>query len=280
MARPQFVMHSYTFRNYSLRHAYAAAQRFEWDAIELQRCHFDEADLENSLTAAIKLGGEFQIPVACVDFITDFINKERDIIDQNVRAVETMIRICADHGVPRLNGAIGTLGHHPTDYGKNGSALARGPHYERAAEALKAIGRRAAKHNMEIVLEIHMNTLHDTIKSTARLLDMVGLENVLANPDPGNMFSTSTAERDPEALDALKGRIGFVHLKNCAFRAGEYDYSVRLAEGHIDTFKWLRKLKTLGYKGPLCVEYCGEGDPHAAAKRDRRYLNDCLNLLK
>ena len=279
MARPQLVMHSYTFRDYSLRHAYAAAQRFEWDAIELQRCHFDENDLEPSLTAAIRQGEEFGMSIACVDFITDFIHKDRDVIDKNVRAVEKMIRVCAKHKVPRLNGAIGTLGHHPTDYGKNGSALARDSHYDRATEALQAIGRRAAKHNIEIVLEIHMNTLHDTIASTARLLDRVGMDNVLANPDPGNMFATSSAERDPDALDALKGRIGYVHLKNCALRAGEYDFSVRLADGHIDTFKWLRKLRRLGYEGPLCVEYCGAGDPHAAAKRDLRYLNDCLALM-
>lgn len=278
MPRPQFVMHSYTFRAYSLKHAYGAAQRFGWDAIELQRCHFDEGDLSASLPKAIKLGDRFNIPVACVDFITDFIHKDRDVIDANVRTVEEYVRICAKHRIKRLNGAIGTLGRHPTDYGKNGSAMARDVHYKRAAEALQCVGRRAAKHNMEIVLEIHMNTLHDTIASTARLLDMVALDNVLANPDPGNMFSTSTAERDPEALDQLDGRIGYVHLKNCAYHAGEYDYSVRLADGHIDTFKWLQKLWDAGYTGPLCVEYCGEGDPHAAAKRDLRYLNDCLAL--
>lgn len=272
-------MHSYTFRAYSLKHAYGAAKRFGWDAIELQRCHFDEADLTTSLTAALELGARSDVPVACVDFITDFINKERDVIDQNVRAVDEMIRICAAHGVKRLNGAIGTLGRHPTDFRKNGSALARDAHYERAAEALRCVGRRAAKHNMEIVIEIHMNTLHDTVASTARLLDLIGMDNVLANPDPGNMFSTCEADRNPDTLDRLDGRIGYVHLKNCALRAGEYDYSVRLADGHIDTYRWLLKLRDIDYAGPICVEYCGEGDPHTAAKRDIRYLNDCFALL-
>lgn len=272
-------MHSYTFRAYSLQHAIGAAKRFEWDAIELQRCHFDESDLKGSLTSALKLAQKAALPVACVDFITDFINKDRDTIDANVRAVEDMIRISSKYKVPRLNGAIGTLGRHPTDFSKNGSALARDAHYERAAEALQCIGRRAAKHDMEVVIEIHMNTLHDTIASTARLLDMVAMDNVLANPDPGNMFSTCEADRNPDTLDRLDGRIGYVHLKNCAFRSGEYDYSVRLADGHIDTFKWLRKLRDLGYAGPICVEYCGEGDPHTAAKRDLRYLNDCIALL-
>ena len=52
-----------------------------------------------------------------------------------------------------------------------------------------------------------------------------------------------------------------------------------LADGHIDTYKWLQKLRDLKYAGPICVEYCGEGDPHTAAKRDLRYLNDCMALL-
>jgi len=272
-------MHSYTFRAYSLKRAYGAAQRFGWDGIELQRCHFDEDDLETSLPKAIKLSDRYKIPVACVDFITDFINKDRELIDKNVRTVEKYVKICAKHGVKRLNGAVGTIGHHPTDFGKNGSTMARDAHFDRAAEALRCIGKRAAKHDIQIVIEIHMNTIHDTIATTARLLDKVGMDNVLANPDPGNMFSTSTAERDPDALDQLDGRIGYVHLKNCTFHAGEYDYSVRLADGHIDTFKWLKKFRDIGYRGPMCVEYCGEGDPHAAAKRDLRYLNDCIALM-
>ncbi|GJM27261.1 MAG: hypothetical protein DHS20C16_36760 [Phycisphaerae bacterium] len=279
MPHPPFVMHSYTFRTYSLKHAYGAAQRFGWDAIELQRCHFDESTLKTSLPEAIELGKRFDMPVACVDFITDFIDKDRDVIDENVRTVEQYVRICRQYGIKRLNGAVGTLSRHPTDYGMNGSAMARDIHYERAAEALRCVGKRAAKYGIDVLLEIHMNTLHDTIASTARLLDLVGMDNVLANPDPGNMFSTSTAERDPDALDRLEGRIGYVHLKNCRLHAGEYDYSVRLADGHIDTFKWLQKLRAIGYAGPLCVEYCGEGDPHAAAKRDLRYLNDCMALM-
>ncbi len=272
-------MHSYTFRAYSLKRAFGAAQRFGWDAIELQRCHFDEDDLENSLAKAVKLSGRFDVPITCVDFITDFIDKDRGIVNANVRKVEEYVRVCAKHGIKMLNGAVGTLGRHPTDYSKNGSAMARDIQYKRAAEALRCVGKRAAKHGIQIVIEIHMNTLHDTIASTARLLDLVAMDNVLANPDPGNMFSTCTADRDPDALDQLDGRVGYVHLKNCAFHAGEYNYSVRLADGHVDTFKWLKKLRDIGYKGPICVEYCGEGDPHAAAKRDIRYLNDCMALM-
>jgi sugar phosphate isomerase/epimerase len=153
-------------------------------------------------------------------------------------------------------------------------------HYDRAAEALRHCGKRAQALGIRIVVEVHMNTIHDTIASTAKLLDKVGLDNVLANPVPGNMFSTSTAEKSPESLDLLEGRIGYVHLKNCVRHGDVYDYGVHLANGHIDLFRWIDKLYRAGYSGPVCVEYCGDGDPHPAAEADIHYIRHCQDLLR
>ena len=194
--------------------------------------------------------------------------------------MEREIEVCAQCGVGLMNGGVGTLGADRQDYGKNGSALAKDVHYERAAEAFRHLGALAEKHAIRIVFEIHMNALHDTVASTARLLDRIGLDNVLANPDPGNMFATSTAEKDPDCLDQLEGRIGYFHLKNCEAVGGTYNYSVKLADGHIDWYKWLAKLVGMGYDSALCVEYCGAGDPHVPAKEDRRYLRDTLKRIK
>ena len=124
-----------------------------------------------------------------------------------------------------------------------------------------------------------MNTIHDTIAATAHLLDKIGCDNVMANPDPANMFSNSRGERDPEALDALVGRIGYFHFKNCVEFAGKYNYSVRLTDGHIDFSKYIEKLFALGFDGPVCVEYCGAGDPHVAAEQDLRYLRQTIEWI-
>ncbi|MBT3286352.1 MAG: sugar phosphate isomerase/epimerase, partial [Victivallales bacterium] len=165
-------------------------------------------------------------------------------------------------------------------YGANGSVLATDVHYARAAEAYQHLGGVAARLGMTIVFEIHMFSLHDTIASTARLLEEIGLDNVRANPDPGNMFSTSTAERNPAALEQLAGRIGYFHFKNCqAQPGGNWNYSVKLADGHIDLYKWMEQLVKLGFEGPVCVEYCGAGDPHVAAEEDRQYMDKILNWV-
>jgi len=270
------VMHSYTFRTYPLREAFVYAQRFGWDGVELQPCHFDRDHIDTELPDAIALGQQYGVPIRCVDFGGDFINEDAGVVEAAVGRMENEIAVCAANGVRLMNGGAGSLTEEGNDYGQNGSALATEAHYERAAEAFRHLGALAAKHEITIVFEIHMNALHDTIASTARLLELIGADNVKANPDPGNMFATSTAERDPEALEQIAGRIGYFHFKNCEEIAGAYNYSVKLADGHIDACKWLSKLVSMGYDGPVCIEYCGAGDPHVAAEQDLAYLRRCL----
>jgi len=188
----QFVMHSYTFRAYSLREAFLNARRYGWDGIELQPCHFDRDHIDEELPLAVALGQEFGVPILCVDSGGDFINADLRTIEDEVRKMERDVEACARNGVKLINGGVGGLVADRNDFGKNGSALATDLHYQRAAEAMRHVGAVAARHGITIVFEIHMNGLTDTIASTARLLDRIGLDNVKANPDCGNMFATST----------------------------------------------------------------------------------------
>ncbi|MBI5093472.1 MAG: sugar phosphate isomerase/epimerase [Candidatus Hydrogenedentes bacterium] len=276
----QLIMHSYTFRSYSLREAFVNAKRFGWDGIELQPCHFDSGKLDVELPAAVELGREYGVAIRCVDSGGDFINDDSRVVEKEVARMERDIEACARCGVVLINGGVGRLAVDTTDYGKNGSALAKDVHYERAANAMKHLGALAAKSGITIVFEIHMNMLTDTINSTSRLLDLIGLDNVRANPDCGNMYATSTAEKDPEELERLRGRIGYYHFKNCRADRGAYDFSVRLADGHIDVYKWLEKIAGMGYDGPMCVEYCGAGDPRVAAEADLAYMRRSLEWIR
>jgi len=241
---------------------------------------FQRENIATELPAAIELGKKYGVPICCVDTGGDTIGDDPAQREAAVRQMANEIEVCGRCGIRLMNGGVGVLRGPSSDYGANGSALAKDVHYQRAAEAFQHLGGLAAKHGIRIVFEIHMFCLHDTIASTARLLDLIGLDNVMANPDSGNMFSTSTAEKDPAALDKLKGRIGYFHLKNCERIGDVYNYSVKLAEGHIDTAKWLTKLCAMGYDGPVCVEYCGAGDPHVAADEDLRYVRQTLAWIR
>ena len=37
---------------------------------------------------------------------------------------------------------------------------------------------------------------------------------------------------------------------------------------------------SMNYDGPICVEYCGEGDPRVAAESDMNYVKKSLDWLR
>ena len=277
----RFVMHSYTFRAYPFEHAVTCAQRFGWQGIELQPCHFNREQFDADVADRVEKAAALGVPIVCVDFGGAFISDTKADAEAAVIDMERQIETCGRLGVKLMNGCAGNLaGPNPMDFGANGSALATDTHYERAADAFRHLGGVAARHGVRIVFEIHMNTIHDTVASTVRLLDMIGLDNVQANPDPGNMFATSTAEKSPDCLDALDGRLGYFHFKNAFENGGIYNFSVSLERGQIDIYKWMEKLCALGYDGDICVEFCGDGDPHGPAQEDRAYLQRCLDWIR
>ncbi|MDK1020247.1 MAG: sugar phosphate isomerase/epimerase family protein [Candidatus Hydrogenedentes bacterium] len=272
----EIFLHSYTFRDRPLREAFQAAKDFAYDGLELSRVHFDETRLQEELLRAVELGGTHNIPITCVDFAGDFFSEDEDAVKRSVALIEGNIGICAGHGIGLMNGYAGVLFGDPNDFANNGSALATDAHYEKAAAALRALGAVAGKSGVRLALEIHMNTIHDTVSSTRRLLDLVDSEHVVATPDPGNMYATSMDDRDPEALDPIRDRIGYFHFKSCREAEGAYDFSVGLANGAVDLSRYLHKLKELGYNGPVCIEHVGTGDPRACAREDAAYLRRML----
>jgi sugar phosphate isomerase/epimerase len=94
------------------------------------------------------------------------------------------------------------------------------------------------------------------------------------------MYATPHAEEPIKAIEILGDRLGYLHLKNCRKIADRYDYTWALEEGDIDYFRALSFIYEKGYKGDICIEYCGLGDPTPRARKDIIYLRDILNELK
>lgn len=270
------ILHSYTFRDRPLEEAFQAAHDFGYDGLELSRVHFDETRLEHELPEAVRLGARYDVAVTCVDFAGDLIHEDAGIVEQSTALIEQSIAICAAHDVPLMNGYVGVLMGEPEEFSNNGSARATDAHYERAAAALRRLGDAAGKHGLRLALEIHMNTIHDTIASMRRLLDMCASNNVVATPDPGNMFATKAEDCDPAALDLLINRIGYFHFKNCRKTDGACDFSVALEEGELDMLPYLNKLNDFGYNYPVCIEHVGAGDPRTLAQTDLAYFRGLL----
>jgi len=272
----KIVMHSYTMRDFPREKAFAHASACGYDAIELQRVHFKEDYLEVELPECLKLSAEHDLSIHSVDFTGDLISDDAATCKESIRLIEKNIKICGQHNIPLMNGFTGFLVADPDDWGANGSAIATDVHFDRAAEGLKHLAGVAAKADVILTLEIHMNTIHDTVATTVRLLDAVQSDHLMANPDPGNAFATSTAEKSPDALEQLRDRIGYFHLKNCRSVEGKFSYDGFLDDGDIEIAPFLEKLDALGYKGPVCIEYVGSGDAEASAEHDLPYLRSIM----
>jgi sugar phosphate isomerase/epimerase len=260
-------------RDFPVEEAFAHASRCGYDGIEMQRIHFNEHYLENELPKLTELSKENNLPIHCIGFTGSMISDDANEVEETVNLVEKNIRLCGEYSIPVMNGFTGMLtGEDPDNWGANGSAIAKEVHIDRCVTALKHLSSVAGEAGVTLTLEIHMNTIHDTIASTLKLLEMVDSPHLLANPDPGNMYATSTAEKEPSDLHALKGRIGYFHFKNCTLNGNEYDYSSYLADGDIDIAAYVGAMKDFGYSGPVCIEYVGGGDAKESARADIEFL--------
>ncbi|MEN3609330.1 sugar phosphate isomerase/epimerase family protein [Plantactinospora sp. ZYX-F-223] len=273
----KLVLHSYTFRRYPLRHVFAVAARHGWDGVELVHFHFDPARVETEVAAAAALGRRYGVGVHCVGYTGDFVGDDPAARTASLALVERTISAAAEQGIELVNGWSGTLERDPDDWRVNGSALAEQVHYERAAEGYRRLGEYAARHGVRVGVEVYPGSVHDTVAGTAKLLAMVDHPAVVATADPGNAYVVSPADRDPAVLDQLAGRLGYFHLKNLRPDGGRADFNVDTADGVLDNYAWITKADSLGVPA-ICVEYCGDGDPHPPIARAGDYVRDCLAL--
>jgi L-ribulose-5-phosphate 3-epimerase len=98
-------------------------------------------------------------------------------------------------------------------------------------------------------------TGQETAALLRRTLDDLRCPNLKVNFDPANMLLYD--KDDPlVALDLLAPDLRTVHVKDACrpTTPGEWGTEVPLGQGQTDTAGFLRKLKAIGYAGPLFIE--------------------------
>lgn len=111
-----------------------------------------------------------------------------------------------------------------------------------------------------------LETGQETAAQLQHFLESVARPNLKVNFDPANMILYGNDE-PKKALDVLFRWIDGVHCKDGKWptRNGLLGEETPLGEGDVDFAAWLRKLRALGYDGPLTIEREISG---AAQKRD------------
>jgi sugar phosphate isomerase/epimerase len=163
------------------------------------------------------------------------------------------------------------------------SRLASEADFEATAKQLKHFGKVAADHGLDISIEVHQGSIADNSKTTIHLLDMVGLDNVGANPDLGNIYwhYTQPEETNEQAIVALAPRSTYWHCKNLRrLHIPELNKAwyirVPLDDGDIDYRFAISAMVDAGYKGYLAVEGSNLGDQLTHDKRSADYVRSVL----
>jgi sugar phosphate isomerase/epimerase len=154
------------------------------------------------------------------------------------------------------------------------------------AEQLKQAGRQAADLGVNIAIEVHQGSIADYSASTLHLLDLVGLSNVGANPDLGNIYwhYEYPEESSEEAILALAPRSVYWHCKNLRRlhipeHKRAYFQRVPLPEGDIDYRFAIAAMQDAGYDGYLAIEGAQKGDQLSQDRRGLDYVRQLVSEL-
>ena len=158
--------------------------------------------------------------------------------------------------------------------------------FERAASFLRQYGQMAADLGVDIAIEVHQGSIADNSSATLHLLDLVGLSNVGANPDLGNIYwhYEHPEETTEAAIVALAPRANYWHCKNLRrLHIPELHRSffqrVPLPDGDLDYRFAIAAMLAANYQGYLAIEGAREGDQLTQDARGAAYARQLLTDL-
>jgi sugar phosphate isomerase/epimerase len=209
--------------------------------------------------------------------------------------LESAIRYAAWTGASIVNTAMVTPATNPQGpgAGRQGEQVSQGASrtaseqdFTATAEQLRKAGRMAANANVKIAIEVHQGSLADNSSATLRLLDLVGLESVGANPDLGNIYwqYEEPEETAEAAIVALAPRSVYWHCKNLQrlhipeLRRAFFQ-RVPLPERDLDYRFAIAAMLDGGYDGYLAVEGAREGDQLSKDRRGIEYVKRILEEI-
>ena len=212
-----------------------------------------------------------------------------------VQKLERAVRYAGWAGAPVVNTALVSPPTHPNGpgSGRQGEQVSQGASrtaseqdFILTAERLRSAGHMAADVNVSIAIEVHQGSLADNSTATLHLLDLVGLPNVGANPDLGNVYwhyeyPYETAEA---AIVALAPRAVYWHCKNLRRQhipelRRSFFQRVALPDGDLDYRFAIAAMVDAGYDGYLAVEGAREGDALTQDRRGADYIRHLLTEL-
>jgi len=217
----------------------------------------------------------------------DTINPDAGERKKSMDTFKVIIDFASTHGIPILNVFTSSIVNPKLryiDFHGNGSAFVTVEQWKRSVDYYQEAGEFAGEKGVDLCFETHNCYMHDLGEPTAKLLSAINQSSVKANLDFGNMYINKLNKGIKEELKHLKGKIGYVHLKNLisylpSFEMGIYK-STSLEEGDINNFALLLELMKMDYRGVIAIENTMSGDKRNMMKKDFDYLKQLISDAK
>lgn len=186
--------------------------------------------------------------------------KYREARIAKIKAVSDFGKMC---GVPGVQTHCGFIPENPND-----------PLYKEAVEAIRTVTAYCKKNGQTFRCE----TGQESPVTLVRAMKDTGLDNIGVNLDPANLILYGKAN-PVEAVEILAPYIMGVHAKDGKYptdpaKLGE---EVPIGQGKVNFPVFIKRLKEIGYKGPLTIEREISGPKQTAdIKASKIYLEKLI----
>jgi len=273
---PKLIMHcNYFERGYPVETTFDKAAEHGYDGLELRGRQRDEAMSLDDYLDLIEREQERTGLEVVLALHGNYMNPDAEARKAEVEHWSYVLQRGIDMGIKTYNAMCGGVrpeGIGPYEYDKCGSGAGTEEHWKWATEAYQTLGAIAEQGGAKLAFETHMVALTDLAAPTKKLLDMIGSPAVGANLDMGNIVLHPTGESLDDALEILKGKIYYTHIKNVYIVPGGGWICCHISDGVIDNYRFMKILKEQGYDGPLGLEAPRQGDRNHFARVDCQYM--------
>jgi sugar phosphate isomerase/epimerase len=257
----KFASFSGVFIEYSIQEAMQLTKRLGMDGIEIaaREPHISPSTsaprVQEVKSLAASLGLEIPVLAGYMGGFSTASDKESM---QAFDEFQRLLHIASELGSSMVRVSPG---------GPN-AFMANDYHYAKAAHWLNKCAIEAKACKIDIVLEIHNQSLIETVDSSLKLLSLIEHDNVGMIHDAGNMYITET-DYGRDSILNLGKHLFHVHVKdelrvaevgtpgtfvNLTHRGEEKFLQSRLGEGEADHQPMLDALRETGYNGWITLE--------------------------
>ncbi len=202
---------------------------------------------------------ESYVDIAAVERTVGFLWEEK--LAERIETAKKTIDFAVAVGAPHAAAHIGFV---PRDKAS--------PKYQRLLETIRELVDYCAARGLTFVFE----TGQETAEEMREFIEAIDRPNVGVNFDPANMILYGK-DKPIEAVDVLAPWIVSCHCKDGEWptEEGKLGHETPLGEGQVNIPAFIAKLKSIGYKGVLCVEREGGPDRVGDFLKARALLEKC-----